>query len=235
MMAVLGWSPDRPSFGGRNIVKVIALVLPLAFAGGLARADDSSEADKLREQLRSTVMQLRELQDQQAAAKSTATPPPTQAGPDTAALKAKLAATQARLRAAEGRAATALAAQADADKAKADLAALQSTAAATQAELEKYRAAYNQATSEGSALAAERDQLKAQLATQTNISQACDAKNVRLTQFAESLLDRYNHVALGTRLMAREPVIGFTRVHLENIAQENEDAIRATKCKRIVV
>ena len=230
MMTVLGWSPGRPTFRGRSIVKVIALVLPLAFAGGLARADDSSEADKLREQLRSTVMQLRELQDQQAAAKSAATPVPTASSPDTAALKARLAATQARLRAAESRAATAVAAQADADKARADLAALQATAAATQAELEKFRAAYNQATSQGSALAAERDQLKAQLATQTNISQACDAKNIRLTQFAEGLLDRYNHVTLGTRLMAREPVIGFTRVHLENIAQENEDAIRADKC-----
>ena len=122
---------------------------PILLAGS-ARAADTSEADKLREELRSTVMQLRELQDQQAAAKSGPAPAAvTSAGPDTAALKAKLAAAQARLRAVQHDAADAAAARADADKAKADLAALQISAAATQAELDKFRAAFNQAADQG--------------------------------------------------------------------------------------
>jgi chromosome segregation ATPase len=216
--------------GARSVAAVVA-VLPLLIAA-TARADDASEADKLREQLRATVMQLRELQDQQAAAKA-ASPTPAQstpAGPDTAALKARLAAAQLRLRAVQHDAADAAAARADADRAKADLAMLQTSAAATQAELDKFRAAFNQASDQGRSVAAERDQLKSRLATETTIAQACQAKNERLTTFAEGLLDRYDHITLGEKLMAREPAIGFTRVHLENIAQEREDTIRASHC-----
>jgi hypothetical protein len=210
--------------------RLAILVLPLALLGGLARAQDTSEADKLREQLRSTVMQLRELQDQQAAAKTAASPAPTAAGPDTAALKASLASTQARLRAAQRLAAGAAADKADADKARADLAALQTSATATQAELDKFKAAYNQASDQGRTLTAEHDQLKAQLGLQTTVAQACQVKNIRLTQFAEGLLDRYDHVTFGKKLMAAEPALGFTRVRLENIAQEDEDTIRAAHC-----
>lgn len=209
---------------------LLAAAMGPALSVGAARADDPSEADKLREQLRSTVMQLRELQDQQAAAKSAATPSPTPAAPDAAVIKAKLASVQARLRAAERAAADAASARADADKAKSDLAALQTSATATQAELDKFKAAFNQASDQGRMLTAERDQLKAKLTTETNIAQACQAKNDRLTTFAEGLLDRYDHVTLGQKLMAREPVLGLTRVHLENIAQEREDAIRAERC-----
>jgi chromosome segregation ATPase len=214
---------------GARLVMIIAAMLPFCLAGA-ARADDASEADKLREELRSTVMQLRELQDQQAAAKASATAPAPSASPDTAALRAKLAATQARLRAAQHDAAVALAARADADKAKADLAALQTSATATQAELDKFKAAFNQSADQGRTVTAERDQLKAQLAIETTIAQACQAKNERLTAFAEDLLNRYDHITLGEKLMAREPAIGFTRVHLENIAQDREDTIRAAHC-----
>jgi uncharacterized protein (DUF3084 family) len=226
-----GMGTSTPASKGRvSRGALAALAVPLVFVAGLARAEDTTEADKLREQLRSTVMQLRELQDQQAAAKTAAAPPPAAASPDAAALKARLASAQARLRAAQRQAGEAAADKADADKARADLAALQAQAAATQAELDKFKAAFSQASDQGRAVTAERDQLKAQLAIQTTIVQACQVKNVRLTQFAEGLLDRYNHITIGRKLMAMEPALGFTRVHLENIAQEDEDAIRAAHC-----
>ncbi len=210
-------------------VMIAVLAAPVLLAGTV-RAADTSEADKLREQLRSTVMQLRELQDQQAAAKATVAPPPAPAGADAAALRAKLAAAQARLRAVQRGAADAAAARADAEKAKADLAALQTSTAAAQAELDKFKAAFAQAADQARATSAERDQLKLQLATERTIAQTCKAKNDRLTTFAEGLLNRYNHITLGEKLVAREPVIGFTRVRLENIAQDREDTIRAARC-----
>jgi chromosome segregation ATPase len=212
-------------------IALSAAILPLLLAA-TARADDASEADKLREQLRATVMQLRELQDQQAAAKAGASALAAQAAPASAdaGLKAKLAAVRARLQVAQHNAADAAGARADADKAKADLTALQASMAATQAELEKFKGAFSQAADQGRLVTAERDQLKSQLATETTVAQACQAKNERLTTFAEGLLDRYDHVTLGEKLMAREPVIGFTRVHLENIAQEREDTIRSARC-----
>jgi len=229
MAALFGMADGRRGARGQPL-RLAALIAPCILLGGLARADDASEADKLREQLRSTVMQLRELQDQQAAAKSAATPSATPASPDVTALKAKLAAAQARARMAERAAADVAAAKADADKARADLTALQASDTATQAELEKYKSAYGQAADQGRAVTAERDQLKAQLATQTTIAQACQAKNDRLTAFAEGLLARYDHVTLGEKLLAHEPVFGFDRVHLENIAQENEDIVRGAHC-----
>lgn len=212
-----------------RFVLVTAAILPLLL-GGAARADDVSEADKLREQLRATVMQLRELQDQQAAERASPAAPAAPTRPDAAVLKARLAATEARLRAAQRDAVDAAAARSDADKARADLTALQASMAATQAELEKFKAAFSQAADQDRVTTAERDQLKSQLATETTVAQACQAKNERLTTFAEGLLDRYDHVTLGEKLMAREPAIGFTRVHLENIAQEREDTIRAARC-----
>jgi capsule polysaccharide export protein KpsE/RkpR len=154
----------------------------------------------------------------------------TPASRDVAALKARLSATEARLRAVQHDAKDAAAARADADKAKAHLEALQTSAAVTQAELDRFKAAFNQAADQGRSFSAERDQLRSQLATETTIAQACQAKNERLTIFAEGLLDRYDHITLGEKLMAREPAIGFTRVHLENIAQEREDTIRASRC-----
>lgn len=211
----------------------LAAAAALTLAGGAARSADTAEADRLREQLRSSVLQLRECQDQRAAAKSCAAAAPPAASPatpDSAALKARLAAAQARLRAAQRDAGHAAAKKASLDKANSDLAALKAQADATQVELAKYKAAYSQAADAGRAAAADRDRLKTELTTQTTIAQICQAKNARLTVFAETLLNAYNHVSFGERLAAREPLTGFSKVRLENIAQEREDEIRAAHC-----
>lgn len=213
---------------------LVGIVAAIALATGTAHAADTGEADKLREQLRSSVLQLRECQDQRAAAKTAAACPaaPSATAPasDTAALKARLSAAQARLRAAQRDAGAAAAMKASLDKAGADYAALKASADASQAELAKFKAAFTQAADTGRAAVAERDQLKAQLATQTTIATACQAKNDRLTTFAEGLLNAYNHVSFGQRLMVKEPFTGFTKVRLENIAQDREDDIRAARC-----
>ena len=207
------------------------VAIPLILAGGVARAADS-EADRLREQLRATVLQLRDLQDQQAAAAAK----PVAAAPASPSpgLKAKLAATEAQLRAARREADAAAGLKATIDKAKADQAALSASAAATQAELNKYQLAFKQASDAGAAASAERDRLAALLATQTTIATACQAKNVRLTTFAEGLIAAANRATFGEKALAREPLIGFTRVRLENIAQDREDTVRATRCDPII-
>ena len=70
----------------------IALALPMLFCSGVAHAD--SEADRLRDQLRQTVLQLRELQDNQAASSAQQ----SDAAQQRDALKKELAAAKAKLR-----------------------------------------------------------------------------------------------------------------------------------------
>jgi chromosome segregation ATPase len=204
---------------------LLALVAPLILVVGVARAADP-EVEQLREQLRATVLQLRELQDQQAQAAAPAAKPE----PDQAAAKAKLAATEAQLRKARRAAAQTAAAQAALAKAQADNTALTSAASASAAELEKFKAAYAQSEETDRALGLERDGLKAQLARMNNIAAACQAKNVRLVSFAEEMLSAYRKVGFGQVVAAREPFLGLKRVQLENIAQEREDKVRAAKC-----
>lgn len=204
----------------------------------LARAADTGEADRLREQLRSTVLQLRECQDQRAAAKTAATPTatacptpgPATAGAGEAALKARLAAAQRRLAGLQRDASLASGYKASLDQAAGDYAALKASADQTAAELETAKAAFAKADDAGRAAAAERDRLKAQLASQTRVAETCQAKNERLTAVAERLLNAYDHVSFGEKLLAREPVTGFGKVRRETIAQAREDEIRAERC-----
>ena len=120
------------------------VLIPLLLASGVAGAADD-EADKLRELLRATVLQLRELQDQRAAAYA-AKPPPAATVSGYATLKATLSATPAQLRAARREAGDAATAKASLDKSKADYDALSAKAVAEDAELEKCKAALTQAS-----------------------------------------------------------------------------------------
>ena len=203
---------------------VAAMLIPLILVGTAAIADP--ETDQLREQLRATVLQLRQLQDQQAAA-----PPPAAAAPPAdAAAKARLGALQAQLRAARQGAARAGQLQADLDRLQAQNAALTSAHAAGAAELENIKAAYAQSVDAGQALAAERDRLKADLAKMTTVATACQAKNTRLITFTESVLDAYRKQTVGGVLARGEPFLGFAKVRLENLAQDREDTVRADRC-----
>jgi DNA repair exonuclease SbcCD ATPase subunit len=192
-------------------------------AGPVAHAADS-EVDQLRDQLRATVLQLRQLQDQQAAA------PPPVAAPPSDDLTRKLAAAQAQLRTARREAAKAAALQEAVDRAQADNATLLTQAAASAAALAAARTDYAQADERARNLAAERDGLKAQLARVTLVATACQAKNERLTEFGRSMLTAYQRLTFRQMGAAREPLLGLKRVELETIAQEREDKIYDNHC-----
>jgi chromosome segregation ATPase len=208
---------------------IVGVLVPLLLVVGVARAADDPEVEQLRAQLRSTVLQLRELQDQQATAQAKPAPP----APAQAADKARLARAEAQLRAARHAAAAAATAQAALVKAQADNARLTSAAAATGAELAKFKTAFAQSEEAGRALTLERDQLKSQLTRMSNVATACQAKNVRLTAFAEDLLAAYRKVGFSQVMAAREPFLGLKRVQLENIAQDREDKVRAARCDAV--
>lgn len=212
-----------------RVRQAVFLTVALLLATSGARAQDD-EAAKLREQLRATVLQLRELQDQQSAAKAQAAAPVAQATSSDAATKAKLAAAQAQLRTARKAAADSAGLRADLDKAKADRDAAAAQAAAQAQELAKFKDAYAKAADDARAAAAERDRLKADLASQTNLAAVCRAKNARLVAFAENLIEVNRKISLGEKFAAQEPLLGYGRVKLENEAQDREDAVRAARC-----
>lgn len=207
--------------------RLLAFALTVAVLGLAAPGQAAdSEVETLRAQLRSTVLQLRQLQDQQAQAAAT----PSPASPDTAALKAQLAAARAQLAAARRAQAGSPALQAQLDKAKADNAALTAAATARDQELEKFRAAFSEAATREKTLTAERDRLTVQLRAVISAASACQEKNARLVRFSQEMLNAYNRVTLGGQLVAREPFLGLMRVQLENIAQDREDTIAANRC-----
>jgi chromosome segregation ATPase len=206
---------------------IACALIPLILIGGQALAADSSDAevDQLRAQLNSTVIQLRQLQDQMA---TTAAPPAAPApAADSAALKSKLGGAQRALRAEHAKSA---ALQTSLTQAQAEQANMTAAAAAQAAELKKYQDAYAQAAAEDQDLAHQRDGLTAQLTVATNVATACQAKNAQLTQFIHGVLAADRKMTTTDVVLEREPLFGFRRVQLENIAQDREDAIRADHC-----
>jgi chromosome segregation ATPase len=199
------------------------VLMPLILLGGSAAADP--ETDQLREQLRATVLQLRQLQDQQASA-----PAPAPAAALDAGSKARLGALQSQLRAARRGAAKAATLQAALDKAQADNSALTTAAAASATQIAALTTANAQVSDQLKAATAERDKVKAELALMTTIAKACLVKNNKLTAFSRSLIDDLTRVTLADVVARQEPLLGLARTRLENLTQDREDMVRAAHC-----
>jgi chromosome segregation ATPase len=208
----------------RRLISSLVALAALALAAP-ARADDAEE-QQLRDQLRSTTLQLRALQDAQAAQAAQQ----QSSGGDVDAMKKELSATKAKLKAARASSAKvrALQAQVDQDKAAADKAAqdLQQT----QAQLAQYTQGFQQASAQAAAAGAERDRLKG-LLTQTSATlNACQARNAELVKVSRELVKAYARVDLPAVLATREPFLGLKRVQLENLAQGYDDRIHNARC-----
>jgi hypothetical protein len=74
--------------------------------------------------------------------------------------------------------------------------------------------------------AAENAALKAQLATTNTSLSSCTAKNAQLFAIGNQILDAYSHKddVLGA-FANHEPFIGFKRVQLQNIVQDDQDKL----------
>lgn len=207
----------------RRILLTLALA-PVLLAAGAAHA--SSEEDQLREQLRQTVLQLRELQDNQASAGAQQSGATQQVD----ALKKELAAAKAKLRSGGASARRLKELQDSLDKAKADADQANQALQQTQAQLAQYKDAYAKAADQVRDLTGERDRLQASLAKADATWSACQAKNVKLYLLSHQILDAYAKVSLGDVMVAREPFLGLKRVQLENAVQDDEDKIYGAQC-----
>ncbi len=190
------------------MTRIISLALSASVCAAVlsqpALAD--SEADRLREALRSTTSQLRQLEDQRAA------------------LQAKVADFD-RERAA---------AKAQVDAAKAEVRQVRKEQREAVEEfnkrlgerddtLEKWKAAYEEAATVARTKDAERAKFEGEANAYKASTKGCVAKNGQLLKAGHELLERYQQVTIGDMILGREPVVGLRRVQIQNTIQDTRD------------
>ncbi len=187
-----------------NFVKLGLLTLSLAAAGQHAAYADAATEAALRAALQASTTQIATLEDQVANLQASQAPN-----------VAMIEALRAQIKAGGG------ASESPAAKAKNDAAlkALTRQVTTLNAGLGKSQTAYQ-------AEAAENAALKAQLATTNTSLSSCTAKNALLFAIGNQILDAYSHKddVLGA-FANHEPFIGFKRVQLQNIVQDDQDKL----------
>jgi hypothetical protein len=180
-------------------------------AASPARAQDTAES-RLREMLRQTTIQLRALQDGQAAL----TAQLDQAKQERDALKQQLDAVKnappvpdpqvAQLRDA--------------------VASLQQQNSALQSGLAKWQGSYQQAAEIARGKDSESRQLGGELKQQSSKLDVCATANGKLITLANDILHLYRSQDFRSLLLGSyEPLLGFKKVQLENLVQDYEDKI----------
>ena len=91
--------------------------------------------------------------------------------------------------------------------------------------LEKWKVGYEKAAGIARTKEDERAKLAAEIIVNQRVIADRERKNIALFNTANEILDRYEGYALGKALAAREPFIGTTRVKVENLVQGYKDKI----------
>jgi chromosome segregation ATPase len=206
--------------------RVAALCLAVVVAAGLASVGgnalaqaDNSEA-RLRDALRRTTVELRTLQDAQAAKDAELADAKSQRD----ALQAALDEQTGRLVELEAR--LAAQPQVDVEGLIESYNTLQSNFEGLQATLRKWQDAYQEAASVARTKEGERKRLEGALTRTTDVLQTCQTKNEKLTVVANDVLDLYAQSDFRTTLFGSfEPILGLKRVELETIVQDYQDRI----------
>lgn len=91
--------------------------------------------------------------------------------------------------------------------------------------LEKWKSGYQQAAEVARNKEIERAKLASQVVDLKNTVADREAKNISLFNTSIEILNRFENYALGKAITAREPFIGTTRVKVENLVQGYKDKI----------
>ncbi|OKO85523.1 hypothetical protein AC629_18700 [Bradyrhizobium sp. NAS80.1] len=167
-----------------------------------------TEADRLREALRSSTAQLRQLEDERTA------------------LQAKIADFDREKAAAK--------AQVDAAKAEVRLVRKEQREAVEEFNkrlgerdetLEKWKTAYEEAATVARTKDAERAKFEGEATAYKASTKGCVAKNGQLLKAGRELLHRYQEVTIGDTIVAHEPALGLRRVEFQNTIQDTRDKI----------
>jgi len=186
---------------GRKVVEIASLLLCIVLQTGVAQAQ--SLEDKLRDQLRATLTQLHQLQDDQAALQAQK----VQAEQERDALKTQLAAAKAELAHARG----------GADEAR-----------SLEGEVSKYKSEAAQAQGAAQQVQGEHDKLQSQLASMQTVLNACEAKNTEAVGVGNDILAAYRDSGPPFGIFS-DDFGSFTDVKYENQIQDFEDRLRNAK------
>jgi chromosome segregation ATPase len=183
-------------------------------AAGVLRADESSDSDegRLRDVLRSTMLQLRGAQTDLANLQAAQ-------AEEKKDLDAQLA--LLRKNAAEDRAGSERAAE----TLKAKLAEQDREIASLRQDLEAWKSNAEKANNAYKVTEAARARQTAVATVLERRVEDLEARNAELERLGNEILDRYEKFALGEQFLAREPFIGRTRVELENLVQDYQDKL----------
>jgi len=193
----------------------LLLALPL-------HAADEDPAVKLREQLRSTLLQLRTAQTESANHQALAAQA-EQKNKDLAAKSEELERRNASL-----------VKQSAADKTASDqtiatlgnkLAEREKRLGEYKEALEKWKSGYQTAAATARTKEDERAKLQQDNIVLKRTLADREAKNIALFNTANEILERFENYALGKALAAREPFISTTRVKVENLVQGYRDKV----------
>lgn len=201
----------------RNLKRLVPWLLTVLFGSGMLYAADqaNSPEERLRGMLRSTMLQLRDAQNQVATLQSAQ----TESDKEKKALSDRLD-ELTKQAAADKDAAT---------KSIADLNAkvTDQTTLITQLKdaLDKWKEAYNKAVAVANTNEAQRAKFESQAILLQRRVENDEAKNLALYKLGKEVLDRYEKFGLGTAITAREPFVGITKVKLENLVQDYSDKL----------
>jgi len=176
------------------------------FYGPAARAE--SEIDRLRDALRHAIAQTRALEDQQAALRARQ----VESEREAERLKEELNATKTEIKTAEKE-------RADAIK------EFNHRLDERNEVLEKWKSAYEEAASVARAKDAERAKFEGESKSFKASAKNCAARNIKLVEIGNDLLQRIDGIELGDVLAGHEPLIGFKRVEIQNLLRDYQDRI----------
>jgi septal ring factor EnvC (AmiA/AmiB activator) len=201
----------------RNLRSLVPWLLTILFSSGILNAADqaNSPEERLRGMLRSTMLQLRDAQNQVATLQSAQ----AESDKEKKALSDHLDELTKQ-------------AAADKDAAIKTIADLntkvtdQNTLITQQKDaLDKWKEAYNKAVEVANTKEAQRAKFESQAILLQRRVENDEAKNLALYKLGKEILDRYEKFGLGTAVTAREPFVGTTRVKLENLVQDYSDKL----------
>ncbi|PPQ31756.1 hypothetical protein CCR94_08140 [Rhodoblastus sphagnicola] len=179
------------------------------------RADAADEADRLREALRGSIAQARQLEDQRAALQAKIANYELNAERDKAAAKAQVDAAKAESKAAKAEVREVRQQQRDAvEEFNKRLAERDET-------LEKWKTAYEEAANVARSKDAERAKFEGQANAFKASAKSCQSKNALMLKASQDLLKGYRDLALP----GQEPLLGLSKVEVENYIQETNDRL----------
>lgn len=204
-----------------HILGMVPICLWLG-AASVGAAPEEDPTAKLRAQLRSSLLQLRSLQNEHATLQAAH----SELDARVKELETRLAGSQKSEADLQARVRSLLdSAKETAERQRREIAQRDAAIQQFQQSLQQWQAASQQASQTAQAKEQERARLAGEAILLRREIAARETQNVALYRIGMEILDRYENHALGRAILAREPFVGTTRVRIENLVQSYKDAI----------